>query len=51
MFKVGQVGSLKNIDSSVLGHSVGLLRGHLRPNLEKASFYNKTRNGAFGVKV
>jgi hypothetical protein len=49
--KGGQVGSLKNIDSSFLGHSVGLLRGHQRPNLEKASYCNKTKNGSFNVRV
>lgn len=51
MFKVGQVGILKNIDSSFKGHSVGLLRGSQRPNLDFSSFNSKTRNGAFNVKV
>lgn len=49
--KTGQVGSLKNIDSSIKGLSRGLLRGHLRPNIEQASFNGKTRNGAFNVRV
>lgn len=49
--KTGQVGTLKNIDSSIKGLSRGLLRGHLRPNVEHASFNGKTRNGAFNVRV
>jgi hypothetical protein len=49
--KTGQVGSLKNLESSYKGLSSVVLRGHVRPNLEKASFNYKTRNGAFNVKV
>ncbi|RPB17888.1 hypothetical protein L211DRAFT_799415, partial [Terfezia boudieri ATCC MYA-4762] len=49
--KTGQVGSLKNFESSYKGLSSVVLRGHVRPNLEKASFNYKTRNGAFNVKV
>jgi hypothetical protein len=51
IFKVGQVGILKNIDSSSLGHSVGVIRGHLKPNLTKASYSSKTKNGSFNVRV
>jgi len=36
VIKGGQVGGLKNIDSSILGKSVGLLRGHQKPNLQNA---------------
>jgi group I intron endonuclease len=49
--KGGQVGSLKNIDSSFLGHSVGLLRGHQRSNVQKAYHNGNTKNGAFNVRV
>lgn len=49
--KGGQVGSLKNIDSSFLGHSVGLLRGHQRSNVTKAYHNGNTKNGAFNVRV
>lgn len=49
--KIGQVGSLKNFESSSKGLPVVGLRGYLRPNMDKASFNSKTRNGAFNVKV
>lgn len=51
MFKVGHIGVLKNIDSSVIGRSVGLLRGAVRPNLDQTSFVSKSKNGAFSVRV
>ena len=51
IFKGGQVGGLKNIDSSVLGFSVGLLRGHHRPNIQKAFHNSITKNGSFNVRV
>jgi hypothetical protein len=49
--KTDQVGYLKNIDSSLKGRSVGLIRGFLRPNLDFSSFSSKTRNGAFTVRA
>ena len=49
--KTGQIGTLKNFESSYKGLPVVALRGYQRPNLEKASFNYKTRNGAFNVKV
>jgi ribosomal protein S3 len=51
VFKGGQVGGLRNIDSSVLGFSVGLLRGHQKPNIQKAFHNSKTKNGSFNVRV
>ena len=51
VFKGGQVGGLRNIDSSVLGFSVGLLRGHHKPNIQKAFHNSKTKNGSFNVRV
>jgi group I intron endonuclease len=51
IFKGGQVGGLKNIDSSVLGFSVGLLRGHHKPNIQKAFHNSITKNGSFNVRV
>lgn len=49
--KSGQVGSLKNFESSYEGLSAVVLRGHQRPNVEIASFNYKTRNGAFNAKA
>lgn len=49
--KTGQIGSLKNFESSYKGLSAVVLKGYQRPNLEKASFNYKTRNGAFNVNV
>ena len=51
VFKVGQVGSLRNVYSSMKGLSAVLLRGHARPNLGTSSFHYKTRNGSFNVRV
>jgi hypothetical protein len=51
IFKVGQVGILKNIDSSFLGNSVGVIRGHLKPNIQQASHNSKTKNGSFNIQV
>ena len=51
VFKGGQVGGLRNFDSSVLGFSVGLLRGHRNPNLQKSYHNSKTKNGSFNVRV
>ena len=51
IFKVGQVGILKNINSSFLGNSVGVIRGHLKPNITKGFQNSITKNGAFSVKV
>lgn len=51
VFKGGQIGSLRNIDSSLLGFSVGLLRGHQKPNIQKSYFNGKNKNGAFNVRV
>lgn len=48
--KVGQKGTLKNIDASYKQLSVVTLRGLIRPNLDYASFNSKTRNGSFNVK-
>lgn len=50
MVKFGQVGTLKNIDSSLKGLPVVSLRGNHRPNLDFSSFNTKTRNGTFNVK-
>lgn len=49
--KGGQVGGLKNLESSTLGLSVGLLRGWQRANINKAYFNHRTKNGSFNVKV
>lgn len=51
VFKGGQVGGLRNFDSSVLGFSVGLLRGHQKPNVQKSYYNSKNKNGAFNVRV
>jgi len=51
IFKVGQVGILKNINSSFLGNSVGVIRGHLKPNITKGFQNSITKNGSFSVKV
>jgi len=51
IFKVGQVGILKNINSSFLGNSVGVIRGHLKPNITNSFFNSTTKNGSFSVKV
>jgi ribosomal protein S3 len=51
VFKGGQVGGLRNFDSSVLGFSVGLLRGHQKPNVQKSYCNSTTKNGAFNVRV
>jgi hypothetical protein len=51
IFKVGQVGILKNINSSFLGNSVGVIRGHLKPNIQQAFKNSQTKNGSFNVKV
>jgi hypothetical protein len=51
VFKAGQIGSLKDINSSYKGMSSVALRGYLGPNLSFASFNSKTRNGAFNAKV
>ena len=51
VFKGGQVGGLRNFDSSVLGFSVGLLRGHQKPNVQKSYYNSTTKNGAFNVRV
>lgn len=50
MVKFGQVGTLKNIESSLIGLPVVSLRGNHRPNLDFSSFNTKTRNGTFNVK-
>lgn len=50
VFKVGQKGTLKNIDSSYKRFSVVNLRGHVRPNIDYSTFATKTRNGQFNVK-
>jgi hypothetical protein len=49
--KTGQTGGLRNIDSSVLGLPVGLLRGHQKPNVQKSYYNSTTKNGAFNVRV
>jgi hypothetical protein len=51
VIKSGQVGSLKNMDSSVAGLPVGLLIGYHRPNVQKAYYNSKTKNGSFNVRV
>lgn len=51
VFKIGQKGTLKNIDSSYRGLSVVNLRGHVRPNLDYSSFNSTTSSGSFGVKA
>jgi len=51
IFKVGQVGILKSINSSFLGNSVGVIRGHLKPNITKGFQNSITKNGSFSVKV
>ncbi len=51
VFKGGQVGGLRNFESSVLGFSVGLLRGHRNPNIQKSYHNSKTKNGSFNVRV
>lgn len=51
VFKGGQVGGLRNFDSSVLGFSVGLLRGLRNPNIQKSYHNSKTKNGSFNVRV
>jgi len=50
IFKVGQIGTLKNIDSSYKEFKVVALRGHVRPNMEHFNFNSSTRTGAFNVK-
>lgn len=50
IFKVGQIGTLKNIDSSYKEFKVVALRGHVRPNMEYSNFSSSTRTGAFNVK-
>ena len=50
LFKVGQRGTLKNIDSSFKGYPVVILRGSQRPNLSYSTFNSKTSNGSFNVK-
>jgi hypothetical protein len=50
IFKVGQIGTLKNIDSSYKEFKVVALRGHVRPNMEYFNFNSSTRTGAFNVK-
>lgn len=50
IFKVGQIGTLKNIDSSYKEFKVVALRGHVRPNMEYFNFSSSTRTGAFNVK-
>ncbi len=51
VFKIGQKGTLKNINSSYRGLSVPVLRGHVRPNLDYSSFNSTTSSGSFGVKA
>lgn len=43
-------GSLKNIDSSVLGLSTILLRGHLKSNLQYININSYNRNGSYSIK-
>lgn len=50
MVKVGNKGTLKNIDSSFKQLSVVNLRGHVNPNIDYFNFKSKTRNGAYNVK-
>ena len=50
VFKVGQRGTLKNIDSSYKGIPVVNLRGNRRPNIDYSSFNSKTTIGTFNVK-
>jgi group I intron endonuclease len=51
LFKRGQDGGLRSSDSSSLGQSVCLLRGHHLPNLQKSHHNSITRNGSFNVRV
>nr|YP_010540259.1 ribosomal protein S3 [Urnula craterium]UYF20395.1 ribosomal protein S3 [Urnula craterium] len=48
--KVGNKGTLKNIDSSFKQLSVVNLRGHVNPNIDYFNFNSKSRNGAYNVK-
>ena len=50
IFKVGQIGTLKNIDSSYKEFKVVALRGYARPNMEYFNISSSTRTGAFNVK-
>ncbi len=50
VFKVGQKGTLKNINSSYKGIPVPVLRGHVRPNIDYSGFNSKTTSGSFNVK-
>jgi len=50
VFKIKWKGSLKNIDSSYIGLSSVMLRGHIKSNIQYSITNSKTRNGAFGLK-
>lgn len=50
VFKIKWKGSLKNIDSSYIGLSSVMLKGHVKSNVQYSVVNSKTRNGAFGLK-
>ena len=50
IIKVGNKGTLKNIDSSFRGLSAVILRGHVKSNVQYTMLQSKNRNGAFGIK-
>jgi hypothetical protein len=50
IIKVGNKGTLKNIDSSFKQLSVVTLRGYANPNIDYFNFKSKSSNGAYNVK-
>ena len=50
LFKLKWKGSLQNTESSHLGLSAVILRGHVKSNLQYSAISSNTRVGAYGVK-
>jgi hypothetical protein len=50
MFKFKYKGNIRNIDSSFRGISTGMLRGHVKSNIQYTNLNSKIRNGAYGFK-
>ncbi len=50
IFKMKQIGTVKNINSSYKGHSSVMLRGNFKSNVQISKIKNKTRIGSFGLK-